>query len=47
MDDEVWGTGKCPDCNGELSAEPYAAEGHLAIAYSCTAHGPVAVMEPF
>ena len=47
MDDEVWGTGKCPDCNRELCAEPYAAEGHLAIAYSCAAHGPVAVMEPF
>ena len=47
MDDEVWGTGRCPDCDRELTAEPYPAEGHLAIAYACPGHGNIAVLEPF
>jgi hypothetical protein len=47
MDEELLGAGRCPDCDGELNVEPYAAEGHLAIAYCCPGHGQVAVMEPF
>jgi uncharacterized radical SAM superfamily Fe-S cluster-containing enzyme len=37
----------CPDCSNDLSAEPVAADHHLAMRLRCPVHGEVAVLEPF
>lgn len=40
-------TSYCPDCGEALSAVPVFSGQHLAMGLSCTAHGSVAVLEPF
>jgi len=37
----------CPRCGAELDFEPVAADHAIYIGYSCSAHGIIAVVDPF
>ena len=48
MSDDLGWTGPlCPTCGRELDAEPLAAGGPLAVAYTCDRHGPIAMVDSF
>jgi uncharacterized radical SAM superfamily Fe-S cluster-containing enzyme len=46
VEDEWVDTPRCPECRKELDWQLSAIDGHIAIAFTCRAHGQVSVRDP-